>query len=107
MLSRLRLLETQKTVAHQDLLSMGFPRQEYWSGLPFSSPGDLPGRGMIKPASPAASPALQGDSLPAEPLGKPRTQEQKEENGSQEQYLNSGLRLARNQNPTPTPKFFQ
>ena len=40
------------TVAHQDLLSMGFSRQEYWSGLPFSSPGDLLNPG-IEPRSPA------------------------------------------------------
>ena len=50
------------TVGHQAPLSMGFPRQKYWSGLPFSSPGDLPNSG-IKPVSPA-SPALQADSLP-------------------------------------------
>ena len=45
---------------------MGFSRQEYWSGLPFPSPGDLPDPG-IEPRSPA----LQADSLPAEPPGKP------------------------------------
>ena len=44
---------------------MGFPRQEYWSGLPFSPPGDLPDPG-IEPGSPA----LQEDSLPSEPPGK-------------------------------------
>ena len=49
-------------------LSMGFPSQEYWSGLPFSSPGDRPDPG-IKPMSPV-SPALQANSLPTEPLGK-------------------------------------
>ena len=49
------------TVAHLAPLSMGFPRQGHWSGLPFPSPGDLPDRG-IKPGSPA----LQADSLPAE-----------------------------------------
>ena len=51
---------------------MGFSRQEYWSGLPYSPPGDLPDPG-IKPASPAA-PALQADSLPMslEPRGKPK-----------------------------------
>ena len=47
---------------------MGFSRQEYWSGLPFPPPGDLPDQG-IEPASPV-SPALQADSLPAEPSGK-------------------------------------
>ena len=49
------------TIAHQAPLGMEFSRQEYWSGLPFPSPGDLPDRG-IEPRSPA----LQADSLPAE-----------------------------------------
>ena len=49
------------TVALQDPLSMGFPRQEYWKGLPFPSPGDLPDP-WIEPTSPAF-PALQMDSL--------------------------------------------
>ena len=52
---------TPLTVGRQAPLSMGFSRQEYWSGLPFPSPGDLPYRG-IKPWSPA----LQADSLPTE-----------------------------------------
>ena len=51
-LSRVRLFATPWTVAYQALLSMGFSRQEYWSGLPFPSPGDLPDPG-IKPGSPA------------------------------------------------------
>ena len=50
------------TVAPQALLSMDYSEQEYWSGLPFSSPGDFPKTG-IEPASPA----LQADSLPSEP----------------------------------------
>ena len=50
-------------------LSMGFSRQEYWSGLPCPPPGVLPNP-VIKPSSPA-SPELQVSSLPAEPLGKP------------------------------------
>ena len=55
------------TVAHQPPLSTGFPRQEeYWSGLPFPSPGDLTNPG-VKPASPV-SPALQAGSLPTQPL---------------------------------------
>ena len=54
------------TVAPQASLSMGFSRQEYWSGFPFPSPGDLPNPG-IKPESPT----LQADSLPSEPPGKP------------------------------------
>ena len=45
---------------------MGFPRQSYWSGLPFPSTGDLP-----NPGTEAGSPALQADSLPFEPPGKP------------------------------------
>ena len=51
-------------------LAMEFSRQEYWSGLLFASPGDLPDPGM-KSSSPA-SPVLRADSLPAEPLGKPQ-----------------------------------
>ena len=58
-------LVTPRTAARQAPLSMGFSRQEDWSGLPFPSPGDLPDPG-IKPASPA----LQADSLPSEPPGK-------------------------------------
>ena len=53
------------TVANQALLSMGFSRQEYWSGLPFPSPEDLPNPG-IEPGSSA----LQAASLPSEPPGK-------------------------------------
>ena len=56
------------TVYHQAPLSMGVSRQEYWSGLPFPPPGDLPDP-MIQLRS-LVSPALQADSLPAEPLRK-------------------------------------
>ena len=59
-------LETPLTVACQVPLFLGFSRQEYWSGLLFHSPEDLPDPG-IKPRSPA----LQADSLPSEPLGNP------------------------------------
>ena len=52
LLSRVRPFATPWTVAYQAPLSMGFSRQEYWSGLPFPSPGDLPDPG-IKPGSPA------------------------------------------------------
>ena len=55
--------------AHQAPLSMGSPRQAYWSGLLFPPPGDLPDPG-IEPQCPL-SPALQVDSLPTEPTGKP------------------------------------
>ena len=44
--SHVRLFETPQTVAQHASLSMGFSRQEYWSGLPFSSPGDFPNPGM-------------------------------------------------------------
>ena len=60
---------THWIVAHQAPLSMGFFRQEYWNVLPFPSPRDLPNPG-IELKSPV-SPALQADSLPAEPSGKP------------------------------------
>jgi len=49
-LSQVRLFATPWTVARQAPLSMGFPRQEYWSGLPFPAPGDLPNPG-IQPVS--------------------------------------------------------
>ena len=58
-LSRVRLFVTPWAVAHQGPLSMGFSRQEYWSGLPFPSPGDLPHPG-IDPMS-LMSPALTGE----------------------------------------------
>ena len=60
------------TVAHKAPLSMGFSRQEYWSGVPFPSAGDL-----SHPGTKPRSPALQADSLPSEPLGKPRILELK------------------------------
>ena len=63
-LSHVQLSATPWTVAHQAPLSMGFSRQEYWSGLPFPSPGDLPDPG-IEPRSPA----FQADALPSEPPG--------------------------------------
>ena len=65
-LSRVQLFVTPWTVARQAPLSMGLSQQEYCSGLPFTSPGDLPNPG-IKPEYPA----LQADSLPSEPPGKP------------------------------------
>ena len=56
------LLVTSQTVTHQAPLPMRFPRQEYWSRLPFPPPGDIPDPG-IEPTSPP-SPTLQADSLP-------------------------------------------
>ena len=61
-----QLFATTRTVAHQAPLSTGFSRQEYWSGLPFPSPRNLPDPG-IKPKSPA----LEADALTSEPPGKP------------------------------------
>ena len=58
------------TVACQAPLFMGFPRQEYWSGVPFPSPGDLPNPGT-EPTS-LASPALAGGFLTTAPPGKPK-----------------------------------
>ena len=59
---------TRWTVSHQAPLAMGFPRQEYWSGLPFPTLGDLPDPG-IEPASPVSS-ALAGGFFTTEPPGK-------------------------------------
>ena len=64
-LSRVRLFATPWTVAYHAPSSVGFSRQEYWSGLPFPSPEDLPNPG-IEPGSPA----LRADALPFEPPGK-------------------------------------
>ena len=66
--SHVRFFATPRTVARQAPLSMGFSRQEYWSGLPFPPPGELL-NSKIEPRSPA----LQADSLPSEPPGKPRS----------------------------------
>ena len=65
MLSHVRLFATPWTIAPQAPLSVNFSRQEYWRGLPFSSPGDLPDPG-IEPESPA----LAGGFLTTEPPGK-------------------------------------
>ena len=63
-LSRVRLFATPWTVAYQAPPSMGFSRYEYWSEVPFPSPGDLPDPG-IEPRSPA----FQADALTSEPPG--------------------------------------
>ena len=65
-LSRVRLFATPWTVAHQALPSMGFSRQEYWSGVPFLSPGDLP-----DPGTQPASLALADGFFTNEPAEKP------------------------------------
>ena len=70
LLSHVRFFATPWTVAHQALLSIGFPKQEYWSGLPFPPPGNPPDPG-IKPTLPA-SPVLAGGFLTTEPSAKPQ-----------------------------------
>ena len=65
-LSCVQLFETPWTVARQAPLSMEFSRKEYWSGLPFPSPGHL-----SNPEIEPGFPALHADSLPSEPPGKP------------------------------------
>ena len=65
LLSRVRLFATPWAVTYQASPSMGFSRQEYWSGLPFPSPGDLSDPG-IEPGSPA----LEADALTSEPPGR-------------------------------------
>ena len=69
--SRARLFATPWTTARQSSLSVGFSRQEYWSGLPSPPPEDLPNP-RIEPVS-SASPALQADSLPLSHQGSPLT----------------------------------
>ena len=63
-LSPVQLFVTPWTAAHQAAPSMGFSRQEYWSGLPFPSPGDLPDPGIE-----LRSPTFQADALTSEPPG--------------------------------------
>ena len=65
-LSSVQLFATPWTVAYQAPPSMGFSRQEYWSGLPFPTPGDLP-----NPRIEPRSTALQAEALTSEPPGKP------------------------------------
>ena len=66
-LNRVQFFATPWTVAHQAPPPMEFSRQEYWSGLPFPSPRDLP-----DPEIEPRSPALQADTLTSEPPGKGR-----------------------------------
>ena len=65
LVSHVQLFVTPWTIACQGPLSMGFSRQEYWSRLPFPSPGNVP-----KPGIEPRSPALRADSLPSEPSAK-------------------------------------
>ena len=71
LLSRLQLFATPWTITHQNPLSMEFSRQEYWSGLPFPSPGNLSDPG-IEPRSPT----FQADALSSAPPGKPLSYQQ-------------------------------
>ena len=64
-LSHVRLFATPWTIAYQAPPSMGFPRHEYWSGLPVPSPWDLPNPGIE-----LRSPTLQSDALPSKPPEK-------------------------------------
>ena len=64
-LSHVQLFATPWTIAYQAPPSMGFSRQEYWSGLPFPSPGDVP-----NPRIELGSPAFQADALTSEPTGQ-------------------------------------
>ena len=73
------------TVACQAPLSMGFPRQEYWSGFPFPSPGVLPDPGI-----PPASPALQEDSLALSHLGSPKDKEELAKRSRKKGILDGG-----------------
>ena len=84
-LSRVRLFVTPWTVAYQAPLSMGFSRQEYWSGLPFPSPGDLPDPG-IQPEFPA----LEADALTSELPGK-LTLNSCKNNNNQKKPLNNHI----------------
>ena len=86
-LSCVRLYVTLWTVAHQAPLSMGFSRQEYWSGFPCSPPADLPDPGID-----LGSPALQVDSLLAELPRKPQVQTAWAKMSVEESSLISGSR---------------
>ena len=86
-------LVTPCTVAHQAPQCMRFSRQEYWSGLPFPSPGDLPNPG-IEPGSPARelSPVFQMDSLPASHTkGKPILQYNKKKAQGESGHLSDRI----------------
>ena len=86
---------TTWTIAHQAPLSVGFPRQEYWSGLSFSSPGDLLDSGLELAS--LASPALASGFFTMEPPGKPPL----EQILSQPQYF---FKKKKNQTNKTTPQ---
>ena len=92
-LSRVRLFVTPWTVPTR-LLSMGFSRQGYWSGLRFPSPGDVPDPGIE-----LRSPALRADALPSEPPGKPREREREREPSVEPKAPPAGRAPARSAGP--------
>ena len=83
-LSRVRLFVTPWIIACQAPLSMGFPREEYWSGLPFHSPGDL-----LDPGIESVSPALVGKFFTTAPPGKPLISQNCDLNDSQGSQVES------------------
>ena len=93
MVSHVGLFVTSWTVAYQAPLSMGFPRQEYWSRLSFPSPGDLPYPG-IEPASPA----WQVDSLLLSHLRSSEVWETVKENVFQHKFLLINVKLTKKKN---------
>ena len=70
-LSHVQLFVTPWTAAHKPPLSMEFSRQEYWSGLPFPTPEDLPNPGVKTGITSLTSPAMAGGLFITEPPGKP------------------------------------
>ena len=95
-LSHVRLSATPRMVAGQALLPLRFPRQEYWSGLPFPSPGDLPDPG-IKPVSPA----LAGRFFTTEPPGKPIVTKSGDKFGVCDEQLHATVyKMDKEQDPT-------
>ena len=99
-LSRVQLFATPWTIAHQAPLSMGFPRQEYWSGLPFSLPRALPDPGIE-----AETPALAGGFFTTAPPGKPSVFSSVQFSHSvlSDSLRPHGLQHARLPSPSPTP----
>ena len=85
-----QLFVTPWTVAYEAPLSMEFSRQEYWSGLPYPSPGDLPDPG-IEPRSPT----WEADALPSEPPGKPDDPEKATAKQSWRRHRSTELGLSR------------
>ena len=88
LLSRVQFFSTPETIAHQVPLFMESSRQEYWSGLPFPSPGGLPDRGTEP-----RSPALQADALLSEPPGKPLSLQDLHVEDAYKEYEIKGGRL--------------